>query len=47
MVKKQDSQGSKLPAEFNLTNFVKPVDNNIALEVYKWSDGSYLECQDF
>jgi beta-galactosidase len=41
------SQGSKLPAEFNLTNFVKPGDNTIALEVYRWSDGSYLECQDF
>ncbi len=41
------SQGSKLPAEFNLTNFVKPGNNSIALEVYRWSDGSYLECQDF
>ena len=41
------SQGSKLPAEFNLTNFVKQGENTIALEVYRWSDGSYLECQDF
>lgn len=41
------SQGSKLPAEFDLTNFVKPGKNSIALEVYRWSDGSYLECQDF
>ncbi|WP_430810733.1 MULTISPECIES: glycoside hydrolase family 2 TIM barrel-domain containing protein [unclassified Carboxylicivirga] len=41
------SQGSKLPAEFNLTNYVKPGENTIALEVYRWSDGSYLECQDF
>ncbi len=41
------SQGSKLPAEFNLTSFVKPGINTIALEVYRWSDGSYLECQDF
>jgi beta-galactosidase len=41
------SQGSKLPAEFNLTKYVKPGNNNIALEVYRWSDGSYLECQDF
>ncbi|WP_034044616.1 glycoside hydrolase family 2 TIM barrel-domain containing protein [Wocania ichthyoenteri] len=41
------SQGSKLPAEFNLTKFVKPGNNSIALEVYRWSDGSYLECQDF
>ena len=41
------SQGSKLPAEFNVTNFVKPGKNSVALEVYRWSDGSYLECQDF
>ncbi len=41
------SQGSKLPAEFNLTNFVQTGKNTIALEVYRWSDGSYLECQDF
>ncbi|MEE9362918.1 MAG: glycoside hydrolase family 2 TIM barrel-domain containing protein [Cellulophaga sp.] len=41
------SQGSKLPAEFNITNFVKTGKNTIALEVYRWSDGSYLECQDF
>ncbi|MGM5470011.1 glycoside hydrolase family 2 TIM barrel-domain containing protein [Flavobacteriaceae bacterium LMO-SS05] len=41
------SQGSKLPAEFNITNFVKPGNNSVALEVYRWSDGSYLECQDF
>ncbi|MBD0831605.1 glycoside hydrolase family 2 TIM barrel-domain containing protein [Aestuariibaculum sediminum] len=41
------SQGSKLPAEFNVTEFVKPGENTIALEVYRWSDGSYLECQDF
>ena len=41
------SQGSKLPAEFNVTDFVKPGKNTVALEVYRWSDGSYLECQDF
>lgn len=41
------SQGSKLPAEFNITKFIKKGSNNIALEVYRWSDGSYLECQDF
>ena len=41
------SQDSKLPAEFNVTDFVKPGKNSVALEVYRWSDGSYLECQDF
>ncbi len=41
------SQGSKLPAEFDITDFVKKGENIIALEVYRWSDGTYLECQDF
>ncbi len=41
------SQGSKTPAEFDLTKFVHPGENTIALEVYRWSDGSWLECQDF
>ena len=40
------SQGSKLPAEFDLTAFVKSGENTVALEVYRWSDGSYLEDQD-
>jgi len=41
------SQGSKLPAEFNITPYVRSGPNTVALEVYRWSDGSYLECQDF
>ncbi len=41
------SQGSKLPAEFNITPYVRTGANTLALEVYRWSDGSYLECQDF
>ena len=41
------SQGSKLPAEFNVTDFIRPGENLLAVEVYRWSDGSYLECQDF
>ncbi|MEE4177776.1 MAG: glycoside hydrolase family 2 TIM barrel-domain containing protein [Bacteroides sp.] len=42
------SQGSKLPSEFNITPYVKPGQTNmVAVEVYRWSDGSYLECQDF
>ena len=41
------SQGSKLPAEFNLTKYVQKGTNTIAIEVYRWSDGSYLEDQDF
>jgi len=41
------SQGSKTPAEFDITKYVKPGENILALEVYRWSVGSYLECQDF
>ncbi|MCF8346256.1 MAG: DUF4981 domain-containing protein [Bacteroidales bacterium] len=41
------SQGSKTPAEFNITPYIVPGKNNIAVEVYRWSDGSWLECQDF
>ena len=41
------SQGSRTPAEFNITKFLKPKKNLIAAEVYRYSDGSYLECQDF
>ncbi|MCK5651212.1 MAG: beta-galactosidase, partial [Gemmatimonadetes bacterium] len=41
------SQGSKLPAEFDVTDYVHPGENLLTVEVYRWSDGSYLECQDF
>lgn len=41
------SQGSKTPAEFRISPYLKPGENLLALEVYRYSDGSYLECQDF
>ncbi|MCF8374348.1 MAG: DUF4981 domain-containing protein [Bacteroidales bacterium] len=41
------TQGSKTPAEFDITKYLKKGNNILALEVYRWSDGSYLECQDF
>ena len=41
------SQGSRTPAEFNITSYLKPGKNILAAEVYRWSDGSYLEDQDF
>lgn len=41
------SQGSKTPAEWDITDFLQKGENIIAAEVYRWSDGSYLECQDF
>ncbi|MGI9392948.1 MAG: glycoside hydrolase family 2 TIM barrel-domain containing protein [Parvibaculales bacterium] len=40
------SQGSKLPAEFDVSEHVRIGENKIALQVYRWSDGSYLEDQD-
>jgi len=40
------SQGSRLPAEFNITEYLKEGANHLAVEVYRWSDGSYLEDQD-
>ncbi len=41
------NQGSRLPAEFNITPYLKPGENVLAAEVYRWTDGSYLEDQDF
>ena len=41
------SEGSKTPVEFNLTNYIKKGKNTMAIEVYRWCSGSYLEDQDF
>lgn len=41
------TENTKSPAEFDITNYVKPGKNLLAVEVYRWSDGSYLEDQDF
>ncbi len=41
------SEDSKTTAEFNITPFLRKGKNNIAVEVYRYCDGSYLECQDF
>ena len=40
------SQNSMSPAEFDVTKYVRKGRNKLAVEVYRWSDGSYLECQD-
>ncbi|MFI1772044.1 glycoside hydrolase family 2 TIM barrel-domain containing protein [Thalassobellus citreus] len=40
-------EDGKLPQEFKLKTFLKSGKNTIVLKVMKWSDGSYLECQDF
>ncbi|HKL92557.1 MAG TPA: hypothetical protein VJ871_04670, partial [Bacteroidales bacterium] len=41
------SKDSKTPQEFDLTPYVQPGKNTLAVEVFRWSDASYLECQDF
>jgi len=40
------SQGSRTPAEFDLTEYVKPGQNRLAVQVMRWSDASWLENQD-
>lgn len=41
------TKASKTPAEFNITSFLKKGENLIAVQVFRWHDGSYLEDQDF
>ena len=41
------SQGSKTPAEFNITQYLRKGKNTLGVEVYRWSDGAYLEDQDY
>lgn len=40
------SQGSKTPAEFDISSYVQAGENELALEIYRWSDASYIESQD-
>ena len=40
------SQGSMTPTEYNITKNLREGNNILAVEVYRWSDGSYLEDQD-
>ncbi len=41
------TKASKTAAEFNVTSFLKKGENLIAVQVFRWHDGSYLEDQDF
>ncbi len=41
------SQNTKSPTEFDITPYVKSGKNTVSIEAYRWSDGSYLEDQDF
>lgn len=41
------SQGSRTPASFDISPYLREKENLLAVEVYRWCDGSYLEDQDF
>ena len=41
------SEDSYLPSEFNITDYLTEGDNTIALQVYRFTSGSFLECQDY
>lgn len=41
------SEDSKTAAEFKINDYVKPGKNVLTLKIFRWSTGSYLECQDF
>ncbi|KMZ43610.1 MULTISPECIES: beta-galactosidase subunit alpha [Bacillales] len=40
------SQGSRLPSEFDVTELLQEGSNRLAVQVYQWSDGTYVEDQD-
>ena len=40
------TQGANNVAEFDITKYIKKGENKLAVQVFRWSDGSYLECQD-
>lgn len=40
------SQGSKTPAEFDISSMLTPGENLLSIQMYRWSDASYLESQD-
>ena len=40
------TQGSNNVAEFDLSKYLRKGENRLAVQVFRWSDGSYLECQD-
>ena len=40
------TQGANNVAEFDITRYIHPGENSLAVQVFRWSDGSYLECQD-
>ena len=41
------NMGAKMPSEWDVTRYLHDGENVVAMEVYRWSAGSYLECQDY
>ncbi|MGH1335401.1 MAG: glycoside hydrolase family 2 TIM barrel-domain containing protein [Aureispira sp.] len=41
------AQGGKTPIEFDVTSYVQQDSNLLAVEIFRYSDGSYLQCQDY
>lgn len=41
------SEDSKMKCEFNITPYIKAGENIIAFQIFRWCDGTYVECQDF
>ena len=41
------SEDSKTSAEFKVNDYLQPGKNTLVLKIFRWSTGSYLECQDF
>ncbi|RPI29340.1 MAG: DUF4981 domain-containing protein [Acidobacteria bacterium] len=41
------NEGGMEPAEYNITRYLRPGENTVAVQVLRYSDGTYLECQDF
>ena len=41
------AKGSKTPAEFDITGLLRPGENTVAVQLYRFSDGDYLEDQDY
>lgn len=41
------SEDSYLPSEFNITPYIKSGKNTVAVQAYRFTSGSFLECQDF
>lgn len=41
------SEDSKNPAEYLINRYLKSGENTLVLKIFRWSTGSYLECQDF